>query len=105
FKGMAALAEESRRGPKERLVPLLLEEAGDADAPSCATVWQNGSRVGLLTTAGYGHSLGRSIALAYLRSDPAKPETPPEIEIPGERGAAIVASEPVYDPENSRLRM
>ena len=69
FKGMAALAEESRRGPKERLVPLVLDEAGDADAPSCAAVWQNGTRVGLVTTAGYGHAIGRSIALAYVRSD------------------------------------
>ena len=61
--------------------------------------------VGLVTTAGYGHAIGRSIALAYLRSDLAKPETRLEVEILGERRAAIVASEPIYDPENARLRM
>ncbi|MFI5019624.1 MAG: aminomethyltransferase family protein, partial [Dongiales bacterium] len=105
FKGMAALAEESRRGPKERLVPLVLDEAGDADAPSCAAVWQNGTRVGLVTTAGYGHAIGRSIALAYVRSDLAAPDTRLEIEILGERRAAVVAREPIYDPENARLRM
>jgi dimethylglycine dehydrogenase len=105
FKGMAALAEESRRGPKERLVPLLLDEAGEADAPACATVWQGNSRVGLVTTAGYGHAIGRSIALAYVRSDLAQPETRLEIEILGERRAAVVAREPIYDPTNARLRM
>ena len=63
------------------------------------------SRVGLVTTAGYGHAIGRSIALAYLRSDLAKPETRLEVEILGERRAAIVAREPIYDPENARLRM
>jgi dimethylglycine dehydrogenase len=105
FKGMAALAEESRRGPKERLVPLVLDEAGDADAPSCAAVWQNGARVGLVTTAGYGHAIGRSIALAYICSDLAAPDTRLEIEILGERRAAVVAREPIYDPQNARLRM
>ncbi len=105
FKGMAALAEESRRGPKERLVPLLLEEAGDADAPACASVWQNGARVGLVTSGGYGHAIGRSIALAYVRSDLARPDTRLEVEILGERRAAVVAKEPIYDPENARLKM
>ena len=60
---------------------------------------------GLVTTAGYGHAIGRSIALAYVRSDLAAPDTRLEIEILGERRAAVVAREPIYDPENARLRM
>ncbi len=34
-----------------------------------------------------------------------KPGTRLEIEILGERRAAVVAQEPIYDPENARLRM
>ena len=105
FIGMAALAEESRVGPKERLVPLLLDEVGDADAPACATVWQNDSRVGLVTSGGFGHALGRSIALAYVRSDLAGPGTKLDVEILGERRSAIVGREPLYDPTNARLKM
>jgi dimethylglycine dehydrogenase len=105
FTGMKALIEESRGGPKERLVPLLLDEAGDADAPACASVWQNGARVGLVTSGGFGHALGRSIALAYVRSDLAQPNTRLEVEVLGERRAATVAREPIYDPENARLKM
>jgi dimethylglycine dehydrogenase len=105
FNGMAALVEESKRGPKERLVPLLLDGSVDADAPACATVWQDGERVGLVTSGGYGHTIGRSIALAYVRTDLAKPEQQLEIEILGERRPAIVAPEPIYDPSNARLRM
>jgi dimethylglycine dehydrogenase len=105
FTGMAALTEESRVGPKERLVPLLLDEVGDADAPACATVWQNDSRVGLVTSGGFGHALGRSIALAYVRPDLAGPGTRLDIEILGERRGAIVGREPLYDPTNARLKM
>jgi len=105
FRGMAALVQESKHGPKERLVPLLLEDAADADAPPCATVWQGEERVGLVTTGGYGHSIGRSIALAYVRRDLSAPDSRLEIEILGERRAAVVAREPIYDPTNARLKM
>jgi len=105
FTGMAALVEQAKAGPKERLVPLVLDEAGDADAPACATVWRDDSRVGLVTSGGFGHSLGRSIALAYLRADLARPGTRLEIEILGERRGATVVQEPIYDPTNARLKM
>jgi len=105
FTGMAALVEEARAGPKERLVPLVLDEAGDADAPACATVWQGDSRAGLVTSGGFGHSLERSIALAYLRADLARPGTRLEIEILGERRGATVVQEPIHDPKNLRLQM
>jgi glycine cleavage system aminomethyltransferase T len=80
-------------------------KSGDADAPACATVWQNDSRVGLVTSGGFGHTLGRSIALAYVRTDLAGPGTRLDIEILGERRGAIVGREPLYDPTNARLKM
>ena len=61
--------------------------------------------VGLVTSGGYGHAIGRSVALAYVRTDLATPDTRLEIEILGERRAATVAREPIYDPENARLKM
>ena len=45
------------------------------------------------------------IALAYVRTDLAKPGTALDIEIFGERRPAKVGSEPLYDPTNARLRM
>ncbi len=105
FRGMKALVEEGRRGPKERLVPLVLVDAGACDAPACATVWREKERVGLVTSGAYGHRVGRSIALAYVRSDLARPGSRLDIEILGERRAATVSAEPVFDPENARLKM
>jgi len=105
FRGRDALIREHNSGPKERLVPLVLDEASDADAPSCAPVWQDGQIVGLVTSGAYGHALKKSIALAYVRTDLAKPGTALDIEIFGQRRAATVGTEPLYDPTNARLRM
>jgi dimethylglycine dehydrogenase len=105
FRGRDALVKEHNSGPKERLVPLVLDDAGDADAPACAPVWQDGAIVGLVSSGGYGHTLDRSLALAYVRADLAVPGTAVDIEILGERRPARVGREPLYDPENARLRM
>jgi dimethylglycine dehydrogenase len=105
FVGKQALVEEARQGSREKLVPLVLDEAGDADAPPCASVFQGDGRVGLVTSGGYGHALQRSLALAYIRSDLASPGTKVDIEILGERRHAVVGREPLYDPTNARLRM
>ena len=61
--------------------------------------------VGVVGSGGYGHRIGKSIALAYLRRDLAMPGTAVEIEILGEGRAARVAAEPLYDPGNTRPRM
>ena len=51
---------------------------------------------------GYGHVVGKSIALAYLPTELAA-GTELEVEILGERRPARVVSQPLYDPENTRL--
>jgi dimethylglycine dehydrogenase len=104
FTGRSALLAERARGPRERLVPLVLDDAGTADAPACSPVWRDGRVIGLTTSGGYGHTLGQSIALAYLRPDLAAPGERVEVEVLGERRPATVAREPLYDPDNRRLR-
>ena len=105
YKGLEALTAERQNGPKERFVPLLLAEAKDCDAPVCAPVYLGEDYVGLVSSGGYGHTLGKSIALAYVRTDLAKPGTELDVLVLGERRKAVVAEEPLYDPENARLRM
>jgi len=103
FIGRDALRREAAAGPKERFVPLLVE-ARDADAAAVSIVYRGSERVGLVTSGGYGYRLNRSIALAYVRADLARPGTELEVEILGERRPARVGREPLYDPENLRLR-
>jgi dimethylglycine dehydrogenase len=87
----------------ERFVPLLVD-ATDADAAAVSIVYRGAQAVGLVTSGGYGYRLNRSIALAYVRTDLTAPGTELEVEILGERCRAVVAREPLYDPDNLRLR-
>jgi dimethylglycine dehydrogenase len=103
FIGKEALRREADAGPRERFVPLLVE-ARDADAAAVSIVYRGNEVVGLVTSGGYGYRLDRSIALAYVRTKLSTPGTELEVEILGERCRAVVGREPLYDPENLRLR-
>jgi len=103
FMGRAALLKQQQEGVSQRLVPLVVE-ADDADAPACATVLHGDETVGLVTSGGYGHAIGKSIALAYLRADLAETGVQVEVDILGTRRRAVVAEEPLYDPTNARPR-
>jgi 4-methylaminobutanoate oxidase (formaldehyde-forming) len=58
----------------------------------------------------YGHTLGRSIGLGYVRNDagPASAEWIAagsyELEVATERFPAAVSLRPPYDPRNDRIR-
>ncbi|WP_219471445.1 GcvT family protein [Nonomuraea rhizosphaerae] len=54
-----------------------------------------------VTSGGYGHTVGSSIAYAYLRAEPGAEA---EIEVEGAWVAATVVSDPLYDPEGHRVR-
>ena len=58
-----------------------------------------GELVGRVTSGGYGYTVGRSIAYAYLPAASVAPGTPVEVEIFGEWVAGEVAAEPLYDPQ------
>jgi dimethylglycine dehydrogenase len=103
FIGRDALRQEAQGGPRERFVPLLVE-AEDADASAVSILYRGNDVVGLVTSGGYGYRINRSIALGYVRRDLAASGTELELEILGVRRRAVVAREPLYDPQNLRLR-
>ena len=57
-----------------------------------------------MTTGGYGYTVERSIAYAYLPPERAEPGTAVEVEIFGEWVAGEVAAEPLFDPKGERIR-
>ncbi|MFO1047260.1 MAG: glycine cleavage T C-terminal barrel domain-containing protein [Geminicoccaceae bacterium] len=85
-------------------MPLTLDEPGEADVPFCAPLHATGERVGLATSGFWSFTLGRSVALAYVRADLCEAGSKVEVELYGRRVAATVGREPLYDPENARLR-
>lgn len=103
FMGKEALLKEQQEGLTERFTPLLVD-AGEHDAPYLASVWKGDERVGLVTSGGYGCRIDKSIALATIRADLVQEGMNVEIDIFGVRRKAVVAAEPLYDPDNSRIK-
>jgi dimethylglycine dehydrogenase len=79
-------------------------DAADADAIGDEPVWHDGKVVGWITSGGYGHHVGRSIALGYVPAALGNATSGFEIEILGERRAASVQVHALYDPAGDRMR-
>jgi glycine cleavage system aminomethyltransferase T/glycine/D-amino acid oxidase-like deaminating enzyme len=103
FIGREALAEAKERGPRTRLCCLLLEDPLSV-ALGNEPVRIDGEIRGRVTTGGYGYTVERSIAYAYLPPDHAEPGTAVEVEIFGRWVGGEVAAEPLFDPKGERIR-
>jgi len=57
-----------------------------------------------VTSGGYGYTVERSIAYAYVPAAHAAPGEAVEVEIFGEWVGGEVAPEPLFDPAGERLR-
>ncbi len=103
FIGKAALEKIAENGSTYRFVPMLLE-GNPTDAPYGSPIWSGGVEVGFVSSSGYGHRIGRQIALAFIETDKSGEGTEVEIECLGQRQPAVIATEPLFDPKNERLR-
>jgi dimethylglycine dehydrogenase len=74
FVGHAALARQAEAEPARRIVLLELE-AGDCDCNAGEAVYRQGRLVGAVTSGGYGHRTGRSLAFALVDAKQAMPGT------------------------------
>ncbi len=104
FIGRDAALAERGAGPARRLV-LLAVDAADADAGSDDPVrTADGALVGEVTSGGFGHTVGRSLALAYVEREVADARPALVVEVMGEDRAARILPEPPYDPSGARMR-
>ncbi|TWP35487.1 GcvT family protein [Leekyejoonella antrihumi] len=67
-------------------------------------VLADGKPVGYVTSAAYGHTVDRGVAYAWLPADLATVGTTVEIGYFDQRIPAVVAAEPLVDPDMTRLR-
>lgn len=103
FIGRDAVAASRGREPRWRCV-LMTVEAGDADALPNAPICEGERVVGIVSSGGYGYTVGKSLALGYVETALGAEGTPLSIDILGVQRAATVVPTPLYDPENARLR-
>ena len=103
FPGRDALLREKEQGPKQVLVGLTVDAPHTYLMP-LASALAGEKRIGLVTSGGVGHRIGRSIALAYVARSFAEEGARIEVMHFGQRLAATVTMKPFYNPSNSRLR-
>ncbi|MBM3565376.1 MAG: FAD-dependent oxidoreductase [Alphaproteobacteria bacterium] len=110
FIGREALLKRRAEGPRKRIVQFALKDTGPMLYHN-EPIWRNGRLVGATTSAMYGHTLGRAVALGVVAGPDGGTATADyvlggryEIEIAGERFAADVSLKPMYDPDGIRMR-
>jgi 4-methylaminobutanoate oxidase (formaldehyde-forming) len=103
FVGRDALLAARDRPLEKKLVCLVLEDPRSV-ALGSEPVRISQDVVGRVTSGGYGYTMARSIAYAYLPAGVAATGQAVEVEIFGEWIAGEVAEEPLWDPDGARIR-
>ena len=103
FIGRQGLERRRAQGQPRRLCCMTLD-APDALAMGKEPVLDGDRVLGYVTSANYGHSVGRGIVYGYLPATHAEVGTRVEVLYFGERLAATVAGEPLYDPGGRKMR-
>ncbi len=101
FVGRDALA--ALGAPTRSLVALVLEDPR-AIALGSEPVRVDGVTVGRVTSGGYGYTIAKSIAYAYLPAEDAVADRGVEVVVFGRAVRARVVTEALYDPGNARVR-
>lgn len=93
----------SARAPDRRLTCLLIGDPAQVMMGS-EPVYAGGTPAGYVTSAAFGYRIGASIAYARLPAAVSAPGNAMETGYFGERVPAVVAAEPLFGPDMTRLR-
>ena len=107
FNGREAVKMQRENGVKKRLATFTCD--GDVILSGRETIYRNGKQCGWLSSAGYGHTLGKSIGLGYVRSDDVLTiddvmSAEYELEVASVRVKAEVTLAPLIDPEMKKIK-
>lgn len=100
FVGKAALEAAS---PRRAFVSMVLD-CTHAPAQGGDSIVSDGRVIGTVTSAGWGHRVGKNIALGFVDPAFADIATKLQVEVIGEPVAAEIVAECLYDPENALVR-
>ncbi len=103
FIGKAAAKAEREAGGALRLRTFIVE-ARDADVIGDEPIYLDGQVRGWVTSGGYAHAAGVSVAVGYVPKEVADVEAGWSIELLGEMLPARLQPEPLFDPSGERMR-
>ena len=101
FIGREVLVRQKAGGAARRVCTFVTEDKLPLFGGE--TLLKDGKVVSLVTSQGYGHSVGRMIMYGYLPRD-LWAETGFEVEVFGQRHPVTRVEGPLYDPGNERLK-
>ncbi len=102
FIGRETLLKSAARTPRWLLTSFTVD-VDEQDAVGGEPILCDGEVSGIVTSASFGHTTGRSIALGYI--PPAKQDSRDiKIEIIGEAKEARIITEPLVDPSGLKMR-
>jgi dimethylglycine dehydrogenase len=105
FIGKDALERQLKAGVPHRFVTFEVHDVRDADPLGNEPLFDvKGNLVGRATAGYYGHALGKSLGLGYVKPEFAGIGGELQIEILGERKRATILVDSPYDPDNKELR-
>ena len=104
FTGREALLLQRESGVPQEFITLEVD-VDDADPMGNEPVFSGNEMIGRATSGCYGHSVGKSLALAYVESGTGSVGTELELEILDKRYPARVIEESPCDPQNEKLRV
>ncbi|MGB1250390.1 MAG: FAD-dependent oxidoreductase [Candidatus Promineifilaceae bacterium] len=103
FLGRDVLLAQKETTLPKMFVPLIVD-CNIAAAHEGDPIWSGNDLIGVVTSAGYGHTIGKNIAMGFVDTAYAELGTQLEISIIGNRYPAMVVSEPIFDPDHERPR-
>ncbi len=103
FTGKAAALAERESGPRIRLVTLVIDVDG-IDVSNDEAILSDGRAVGYVSSGGYAHHVGKSMAMGYVEADLAAGGTRLQVEILGQMYDAEVQGAPLYDANGANMR-
>jgi dimethylglycine dehydrogenase len=104
FIGRDALLKRKQQGVQWKLAYLSVG-ADHLDVLGSEAIYSGDRVVGVVTSGGFGHSVSKNLAFAYVEPEFANADAKLEIEMLGKRYAAKVLEAAIYDPLNERPRM
>ncbi len=107
FRGRKAAERQRSHGVRRMLATF--SAAPEVVLHGGETIFRNGDRVGYLSSAGFGHTVGRSIGLGYVRNAGGVDRdyvlgAAYELEAAGDRVPCEVHLTPLYDPDMVRAK-
>lgn len=108
FRGRAAI-ERQLEGGVTKMLACFVPDDPDIVLLGRETIYRNGSRVGWLSSGGFGYTLGKPIGYGYVRNPAGVSEAfvlsgDYELDVAMRRVSCQVSLSPLYDPGMERIR-